>query len=55
MKLIQYLKNRKGEISWFYIVMMVVGLIGLMVLLSILFKGKGKMGETVGFFRDLFS
>ena len=49
------IKSKKAEISWFYIVMMVVGIIGLIVVLSILFQSKSKMGETVSFFQSLFS
>ncbi len=51
----KFIKNKKADVEWFYLVLMIIGLITLIVLSIILFKSKGKMDEIVETFRGWFS
>lgn len=51
----KFIKNKKADVEWFYLVLMIIGLITLIVLSIILFKSKGKMDEIVETFRNWFS
>ena len=52
---LRIIKCKKADITWFYLVIMAVGLIGLIVMIIIIAKSKGKMDEIVETFKNWFS